>query len=62
LIKDDSGDLLADYHSNLNRWKNYFCQLWNEHGINDVTQTKMHIAETLVPEPGPFEVEMLLES
>jgi hypothetical protein len=24
LVKDDIGDLLADYHNILNRWKNYF--------------------------------------
>jgi hypothetical protein len=25
LVNDDSGDMLADSHSTLNRWKNYIC-------------------------------------
>ena len=28
LIKDEKSDLLADFHSILNRWKNHFCQLY----------------------------------
>jgi hypothetical protein len=27
MVKEENGDLLADSHSILNRWKNYFCQL-----------------------------------
>jgi len=27
IVKDENGDLLADSHSILNRWKNYFCLL-----------------------------------
>jgi len=34
-VKDENGNLLADSHSILNRWKNYFCQLLNAHSIND---------------------------
>jgi len=40
--------LLADWHSILNGWKNYFGQLLNVHDVNDVTQTEMHTAEPLV--------------
>jgi hypothetical protein len=29
MVKAENGDLLADSHSILNRWKNYFCQLLN---------------------------------
>jgi hypothetical protein len=29
LVKDENGDLLADSHSVLNMWKNYFSQLLN---------------------------------
>jgi hypothetical protein len=25
MVKEENGDLLADSHSILNRWKNYFC-------------------------------------
>jgi hypothetical protein len=51
MVKCKNGDLLADSHSILNRWKNYFCQLLNVHGVNDVRQTEIHAAEPLVPEP-----------
>jgi hypothetical protein len=30
-VKDENGDLLADSHIILNRWKNYFSQLLNVH-------------------------------
>jgi hypothetical protein len=29
LVKDENGDLLADAHNILNRWKNYFSELLN---------------------------------
>jgi hypothetical protein len=29
IVKDENGDLLADSHSILKRWKNYFCQVLN---------------------------------
>jgi len=50
LVKDEDGNLLADSHIILNRWKNYFYQLLNVHGVNDVRQTEMHTAELLVHE------------
>jgi hypothetical protein len=31
LVKDENGDLLADSHNILNRWKKYFSQLLNVH-------------------------------
>jgi hypothetical protein len=34
LVKDENGDLLADSHNVLNRWKNYFFQLLNLHNVN----------------------------
>jgi hypothetical protein len=37
LVKDENGDLLADSHSILNRWKNYFSVL-NVHNVNGVRQ------------------------
>jgi hypothetical protein len=45
----------------LARWMNYFSQLLNVHGDNDVKQTEIHTAEPLVPEPNAFEVEMVIE-
>jgi hypothetical protein len=51
IVKDDKGDLVADSHSILARWRNYFSQVLNVHGINDVRKTEIHTAEPLVPEP-----------
>jgi hypothetical protein len=61
IVKDEKGDLVADCHSILSRWRNYFPQLLNVHGDNDVKQTEIHTAEPLVPEPTAFEVEMAIE-
>jgi hypothetical protein len=60
MVKEENGDLLADSQSILNRWKNYFYQLLNIHGVNDVRQTDIHTAEPLVPEPSSFEVEIAI--
>jgi len=42
IVKDEKGDLVADPHSILGRWRNHFSQLLNKHGINDVRQTEIH--------------------
>jgi hypothetical protein len=47
-VKDENGDLFADSHNILNRWKNYFSQLLNE----------VHTVEPLVPGPSRLEVEI----
>ena len=60
-MKDDKGDLVADSHSTLARWRNYFSQLLNVHGVNDDRQTEIHTAEPLVPEPSASEVELATE-
>jgi hypothetical protein len=60
-IKAENGDLLAESHSILNRWKNYFCQLLNDYGVNDVRQTEIHKAEPLLLEPSSSEVEIAIE-
>jgi hypothetical protein len=62
MVKVENGDLLADSHSILNRWKNYFCQLLNVHRVNDVRQTEIHTAEPLVPDPSSSEVEIAIEN
>jgi len=62
IVKDDKGDLVADFHSILARWGNYFSQILNVHGINDVMQTEIHTAEPLVPEPNASEVELAIEN
>jgi hypothetical protein len=55
---DENGDLLADF-ADLKRWKNYFSQLLNVHGISDVRQIEIHTAERLVPDPSPSEDEIV---
>jgi hypothetical protein len=60
LEKDERGDLLADPHKIVNRWKNYFCQLLNVHGAGGVRQTEMHTAEPSVPQPCASEVEVAI--
>jgi len=60
-VKGENGNLLADSHSILNRWKNYLCQLLNAHCINDVRQTETHTAGPLVPETSSFDVEITIE-
>jgi len=61
IVKDEKGDLVADSHSIVDRWRNYFSQLFNVHGVKDVGQTEMHTAEPLVPEPSASEVELAIE-
>jgi hypothetical protein len=56
IVKEKKGDLDADCHSILVSWRNYFSQLLNVLGDNDVRHTEIHAAEPLVPEPSPFEV------
>jgi hypothetical protein len=61
LVTVGNGDVLAYSQSILNRQKNYFFQLLNVHGTDDVWQIKMHTAEPLVPKLSPFEVEIGIE-
>jgi hypothetical protein len=58
-VKDENGDLLADSHIILNRWKNY-SQLLNVYRASDVRQIEMHTAKPLVSDPGLFKVEIAI--
>jgi hypothetical protein len=60
IIKDVNGNLLADPQSVLNKWKNFFNQVLNVHGVLDVRQKDIHMAEPLVPEPSLVEVEIAI--
>ena len=60
-MKHDKGDLVTDYHSIPARWRNYFSQILNAHGVNDVRQTEIHTAEPPVPEPSVSEIELVIE-
>jgi hypothetical protein len=61
IIKDENGNLLADPQSALNRWKNFFNQVLNVHGVHDIRHMDIHMAEPLVPEPSLVEVEIVVE-
>jgi hypothetical protein len=57
-VKDEIGDLLANSHNILNRYKNYFYKLLNVHNVSDVRQIEVHTEELLVSGPGHLEVEI----
>ena len=61
IVKDEKGDFVAESHSILARWRNHFSQMVNIHGVNDVRQAEIHMAEPLVPEPSTFEIEMAIQ-
>jgi len=58
IVKDEKGDLVADSHSIVARWRNYLSQLFNVHGVKDVGQAEIHTAEPLVPEPSATKFEL----
>jgi hypothetical protein len=51
IVKDEKGDMIADSQSIMARWRNYFSQLLNVHGVNDVRQAEIHFytAPILLP-------------
>jgi hypothetical protein len=57
-VKDKNCYLLAVSHKFLSRWKNYFSQLLNVHGVSNVSHTEIHISEQLVPNPTSSEFEI----
>ena len=61
IVKDEKEDLVADSHSIMTRWRNYFSQLLNVHGAKEVRQAEIHTAGPLMPEPSDFEVELAIE-
>jgi len=60
IVKDKKGELVADPHSIMARWRNYFFHLLNVLEDNDVRQAEIHTVEPLVPEPSAFEVELAI--
>jgi UDP:flavonoid glycosyltransferase YjiC (YdhE family) len=46
IVKDEEGDLVADSHSIMARWRNYFSQLLNVHEVNDIRQADTHSRTT----------------
>jgi hypothetical protein len=42
--------------------RNYFSQLLNVQGVNDVRHTEIYTAELLLPEPSTFAIELAIEN
>jgi len=61
IVKDEKGDLVADSHSIVARWMNYFSQLFNVHGVKEIGQAEIHTAEPLVPDPSASEIELAID-
>jgi len=61
IVKDEKGDLVADSHGLVARWRKYFSQIFNVHGVKDVGQAEIPTAELLVPEPSASEVELAID-
>ena len=61
IVKDENGDLVAESHSIVARWRKYFSQLFNVHGVKDVGQAETHTAEPLVPEPSASDFELAID-
>jgi hypothetical protein len=43
------------------RWRNYFSQILNVHGVSNVRQAEIHTAEPLVPEPSVLGIGLAIE-
>ena len=61
VVKDEKGELVADPHRIMARWRNYFSQLLNVHEVNDIRQAEIHTVGPLVLEPSAFEFELAIE-
>jgi len=61
VVKDEKGDLVADSHSIMARWRKYFSQLLNVNGVKEVGQAEIHTAEPLAPEPSASEFELAID-
>ena len=61
ILKDEK-DLVADSHSIMERWRNYFSQLLNVHEVKDVSQAEIHTVEPLVPEKSASRLNWPLKS
>ena len=62
IVKDEKGDLVEYSHSIVAKWRKYFSQLFNVHGVKEVGQAEIHTAEPLVSELSAFELSWLSTS
>ena len=53
--------MFADSRSIVARWRNYFSQLFNVHGVKDAGQVEIPTADPLVPETSVFEFELAID-
>ena len=61
IVKDEKSDLVTDSHSIVDRWRNYFSQLFNVQGFKHVGQAEIHTAERIVPESSASEFELAID-
>jgi hypothetical protein len=61
IIKDENSNMLIDPQSVMNRWRHFFNQVVNMHGVYYIRQMAIHISEQIVPEPSLVEVETTIE-
>ena len=61
IVKDEKGELVADSHSIVARWRNYISQLFNVHRLKVVGKVEIPTANPLVPEPSAFECELAID-
>jgi hypothetical protein len=59
ILKNENGDLLADSHNILNRWKNFY-QLLDVLSVSVVGHIEMHTAEPALPDSSHFDVELAI--
>jgi hypothetical protein len=60
IIKDENGNLVADFHSVLNWWKCFFMQVLNIHRVHNFRQKYRHMSEPLQPEPSLVELDIAI--
>jgi hypothetical protein len=60
IIKDENGNVIEAPQSVPNRWKNFFNQVLNVHGVHDVRQMDIHMPEPMVPEHSLVKVEITI--
>jgi hypothetical protein len=60
-VKDEKIDLVAESYNIVDRWRNYFSQLLNLNGINDIKPIDTLTIVPLVAEPSIFEFELAIE-
>ena len=60
VVKDEKGNMAADIHSILAKWRKHFCQILNVHGVIDGRQPEIQ-QTLLVPGASAFLAEMAFE-